>query len=76
MVFMTTYVNYTMRSNMSIAIVSMVKAQKGKVVAECIQRDLDAATTSEDSVTIHPNATTTTTQRPELPNVSFNKVIF
>ncbi|VEN43806.1 unnamed protein product [Callosobruchus maculatus] len=68
MVFMTTYVNYAMRANMSIAIVSMVKAQKGRTIAECKQREIDATQMPEDSTTSNPNISTTTTAKPELPD--------
>ncbi|CAH2000612.1 unnamed protein product [Acanthoscelides obtectus] len=71
MVFLTTYVNYTMRSNMSIAIVSMVTAQKGRVFPECKEREMEATRLPGLTTTMQSNDTNitiTTTERPELPN--------
>ncbi|CAH2021509.1 unnamed protein product, partial [Acanthoscelides obtectus] len=76
--FLTTYVNYTMRSNMSIAIVSMVTAQKGRVFPECKEREMEATRLPGLTTTMQSNDTNitiTTTERPELPNVRFNKFI-
>lgn len=63
MVFFSTYINYTTRVNMSIAIVSMTGGKETKE-AECLTSDMS----TKQPETIGENITTT---KMPLPDVSF-----
>lgn len=66
MVFLTTYINYTTRVNISISIVSMTMG-KSKVTPECVRLEMEATST------VGPTAVAgaETTSKPyDLPDVS------
>ncbi|CAH0563488.1 unnamed protein product [Brassicogethes aeneus] len=62
MIFMTTFTNYMMRSNLSVSI-SAMQLSKGATQGQCSEDGY--VTTAAPTTTMDPNATTTTTEKPE-----------
>ncbi|XP_019758902.1 sialin isoform X2 [Dendroctonus ponderosae] len=56
MVFASTYINYTTRSNMSISITSMVTRSKDKAIPECKRNETLQATSNANSSVVRPAA--------------------
>ncbi|CAH0564462.1 unnamed protein product [Brassicogethes aeneus] len=62
MIFMTTFTNYMMRSNMSVSIFAMQYKKEG-AQGQCSEDG--QVTTAAPTTTMDPNATTTTTEKPD-----------